>query len=260
MEIHSKKRSSIQHGHFIFPCWQKMLDGKQRRNGTMAVETQAGPLVFENRADAGRILAQQLKVYQNENPLILALPRGGVVVGYEIARTLNAPLDVIVARKLGAPGHEELGIGAIASGGVRVLDEQAVQWLGIPENQLQRITDRETREMERRLRLYRGDRPPPEVRDHTVILVDDGLATGVTARAAVLSLKQQNPRRLVLAVPVCASETARRLETEVDDLVCASIPPDFHAVGLWYRNFEQTTDQEVIDLLARANQKTHVPA
>lgn len=225
----------------------------------MATETADGTLIFEDRADAGRLLARELLHYKKEYPIVLALPRGGVVVGYEIARTLDAPLDVIVARKLGAPGHEELGIGAIAPGGVRVLDEAAVEWLGITDARLQRVTERETEEMNRRLRLYRGDRPLTDVRDRTAILVDDGLATGVTARAAILYLRQQQPRRLILAIPVCASETAERLREEVDDFVCASTPPYFRAVGLWYRNFAQTTDQEVIDLLDRAAQNTGTP-
>jgi len=225
----------------------------------MAIQTPDASLVFEDRASAGRLLAQDLLAYKKDNPTVLALPRGGVVVGYEIARALNAPLDVIVARKLGAPGHEELGIGAIAPGGVRVLDEMAVQWLGITEAQLQRVMARETEEMNRRLRLYRGERPLPDVKNRTVILVDDGLATGVTARAAILSLRQQQPRRLVLAVPVCAAETAERLRQEVDDLVCASIPPYFRAVGIWYHRFEQTTDQEVIDLLDRAARYSAAP-
>lgn len=216
--------------------------------------TQEGPLVFEDRALAGRVLARHLLSYREERPIVLALPRGGVVVGAEIARALKAPLDVIVARKLGAPGHEELGIGAIAPGGVRVVDEQAVQWLGISEAQMERIVARETEEMNRRQRLYRGDRPGPEVQDRTVILVDDGLATGVTARAAIASLRQQKPRRLILAVPVCPVETADRLRVEVDDLICPSLPADFGAVGLWYQRFEQTTDQEVIDLLAAAQE------
>ena len=190
--------------------------------------------------------------YASEHPIVFALPRGGVVVGYEVASALHAPLDVIVARKIGAPGYEELGIGAIAPGGARVLDEQAMHWLGISEVQLQRQIAKETEEMNRRLRLYRGGRPIPDVTNRTAILVNDGLATGVTARAAIQYLRAHNPARLVLAIPVCASETAARLETEVDDLVCVSMPPHFRAVGIWYRCFDQTTDQEVLDLLARA--------
>lgn len=225
----------------------------------MTTEPSDGILIFEDRADAGRVLARKLLAYKQDNPIVLALPRGGVVVGYEVAHALQAPLDVIVARKLGAPGHEELGIGAIAPGGVYLLDEQSMEWLGITEAQLQRVIARETEEVNRRLRLYRGRRPVLDVQDRTVILVDDGLATGVTARAAILSLRKQHPRRLIVAVPVCAPETAERVRAEVDDLICASNPPYFQAVGLWYRNFEQTTDQEVIDLLERAAQEGTAP-
>ena len=221
----------------------------------MAPERLKEPLVFEDRRDAGRILAQQLRRYRDENPVVLGLPRGGVVVGYEIARSLHAPLDVVVARKLGAPGNPEFGIGAIAPGGARVLDERAIRELGITEAQLERLIVAETEEMERRLRLYRGDRPLPDIRNRTVILVDDGLATGVTARAAIISLRRQHPSHLIVAIPVCASETTGRLQTEVDALICASVPHNFQAVGLWYRHFDQTTDQEVIDLLARAAQE-----
>jgi len=226
----------------------------------MATETPDGTLIFEDRADAGRVLAQVLMVYKKDNPIVLALPRGGVVVGYEVARALDAPLDVIVARKLGAPGHEELGIGAIAPGGVRILDEEVLQWLGISEAQIKRVTARETEEMNRRLHLYRGNRPPLDVSGRTAILVDDGLATGVTARAAIESVRRQEPQRLIVAVPVCASETAERLRPRVDNLVCASVPPNFRAVGLWYNRFAQTTDQEVIALLDRAARNISAPA
>jgi len=218
------------------------------------MDRQEESLIFQDRNDAGRRLAAQLTRYRDENLVVLALPRGGVVVGFEIARALHAPLDVLVARKLGAPGHEEFGIGAIAPGGVRVLDREAMHWLGISDTQLDAITARETVELERRRRLYRGDRPPLDLRAKTVILVDDGLATGVTARAAVESIRQQQPQFLVLAVPVCASETAAALRSQVDDLVCAAIPPNFRAVGLWYEDFAQVSDEEVIDLLERARQ------
>jgi predicted phosphoribosyltransferase len=217
-------------------------------------------LIFHDRADAGRRLAMRLARYREENPSVIALPRGGVAVGYEIAHAFHAPLDVIVARKLGVPGREELGLGAIAPGGVRVLDEGIIDWFGISEAQLERIIARETAEMERRLRLYRGGDAPPEVTGRTVILADDGLATGVTARAAVLSLRQQNPRRLVLAVPVCAAETAEALRSQVDDLVCASTPLNFRAVGFWYEDFTQVTDEAVTVLLARARQEAQEPA
>ncbi|HZT43275.1 MAG TPA: phosphoribosyltransferase [Chthonomonadaceae bacterium] len=210
--------------------------------------------VFDDRQDAGRQLAAKLMPYRDQDPIVLALPRGGVVVGFEIAEALRAPLDVLVARKLGAPGQPELGIGAIATGGVIVLDALAVRYLGISQPELDRMTAAETREMERRLQLYRGDRPAPAVEDKTAILVDDGLATGVTARAALRSLRQLHPRRIVLAVPVCAPQTAEAIRPEVEDLVCLLQPEQFRAVGLWYRDFDQVPDSEVIALLQRANQ------
>lgn len=209
--------------------------------------------VFEDRQDAGRRLAPRLLSWQNERPIVLALPRGGVVVGYEIAKALAAPLDVVVARKLGAPGHEELGIGAIAPGGVRVLDAEVVRLLGISMDAIARLTARETVEMERRLARFRDGRPQPELTDRTVIVADDGLATGATARAAIRSLLQQHPSRLVLAVPVCSPEAEAALRTEVEEVVCLQSPPNFGAVGVWYRNFDQTTDAEVIELLRRAD-------
>ena len=212
--------------------------------------------VFADRSDAGRQLAARLIHYRDQAPIVLALPRGGVVVGYEVARALGAPLDVIVARKLGAPDQPELGIGAIAPGGVRILDDFAVRYLGITPEELDQITAAETREMERRLRLYRGDRPAPDLHNRTVLLVDDGLATGVTARAAIHSIRQQEPQRLVLAVPVCAPQTAEALSAEVDDLVCVSAPAHFRAVGLWYHDFRPVSDGEVIALLERARMES----
>ena len=210
---------------------------------------------FVNREDAGRRLAERLARYRDEHPVVFALPRGGVPVGYEISRSLGAPLDVFVARKLGAPGQPEFGIGAVAPGGVRVLNGNVVERLGIPADYLEMVTRRETAEVERRLRHFRGGRPEPEVRGRTVILVDDGLATGVTAQAAVEALRRLEPRRLVLAAPVCAAQTAERLGPEVDELVCLTEPPDLGAIGFWYRNFEQTSDEEVIGLLERARRE-----
>src|ERR687889_65543 len=191
---------------------------------------------------------------EDERPVVFALPRGGVPVGYEISRALEAPLDVLVSRKLGAPGQPEFGIGAVAAGGVRVLNEDVVRRLGIPEDYVERITEQETAEVERRMRLFRGDRPEPEVRGRTVILVDDGLATGVTARAAVEALRRLEPLRLVLASPVCAAQTAEFLAPEVDELVCLEAPADLGAIGFWYLDFSQTSDEEVIELLERAGQ------
>ena len=207
---------------------------------------------FRDRQDAGRQLGRLLLRYRDAAPAVLALPRGGVPVGYEVARALGAPLDVLVARKIGAPSQPELGIGAIAPGGVIVLDERTVAALGVTEAELEAIVARETAEMERRLARYRGDRPPPELRNRTVVVVDDGLATGVTARAAVASVRLEEPRAVVLAVPVAAPESARAFGALVDDLVAVIMPHDFRAVGLWYEDFEQTSDEEVLDLLDRA--------
>jgi putative phosphoribosyl transferase len=210
---------------------------------------------FVDREDAGRKLAGRLARYRDEIPMVFALPRGGVPVGYEISRSFGVPLEVFVARKLGAPGQPEFGIGAVAPGGVRILNEDVVRRLGIPEDYLERVTERETAEVERRLRHFRGERPEPDVRNRTVILVDDGLATGVTARAAVKALRQREPRRLVLAAPVCAAQTAELLGPEVDDLVCLEAPSDLGAIGFWYRDFAQTSDEEVIELLERSRRE-----
>jgi putative phosphoribosyl transferase len=214
---------------------------------------------FEDREDAGRRLAGRLVRYRDERPIVFALPRGGVPVGYEISRALRVPLEVFVARKLGAPGQPEFGIGAVAPGGVRILNQDVVWRLGIPDDYLERITERETAEVERRLRHFRGARPEPDVRGRTVILVDDGLATGVTARAAVEALRRLEPRRLILAAPVCAAQTAELLAPEVDELVCLEAPSDLGAIGFWYRDFAQTSDEEVIGLLesARREQEEH---
>jgi putative phosphoribosyl transferase len=216
--------------------------------------------VFDDRRDAGRRLAARLSDYRGQDVLVLALPRGGVPVGYEVARHLNAPLDVFIARKLGAPNQPELGIGAVAPGGVLVLDMETIQHLGIPDDAIARVASRELDEMERRMRRFRGEREMPAVEGRTVILVDDGLATGVTASAAIRALRQMTPARLVLAVPVCAPQTAQALRAQVDDLVYVEMPHNFGAVGLWYRNFDQTTDEEVVDLLSSARQAFDNPA
>jgi predicted phosphoribosyltransferase len=184
--------------------------------------------------------------------LVLALPRGGVPVGYEVARALDAPLDVFLVRKLGVPGHEELAMGAIASGGVRVVNRSVVEMLEIPKRVIDEVTAAEAPELERRERAYRAGRPPPPVVGRTVILVDDGLATGSTMRAAADALRRQGPARLVIAVPVGAEETCEAFRGEVDEVVCALTPEQFYAVGMWYEDFTQTTDDEVRELLARA--------
>jgi putative phosphoribosyl transferase len=206
-------------------------------------------MLFEDRGDAGRQLAERLARYADERPVVFALPRGGVPVGAEVSRSLDAPLEVVVSRKLGAPDQPEFGIGAVAPGGVRVINERAVRALGIEEEYLDWVSARESAEVARRLQLFRGDRPYPDLDGRTAILVDDGLATGVTARAALLAVRRLGPRRLVLAVPVCASQTAELLRPEADDLICLLAPANLEAVGLWYRNFEQVPDEEVMRLL-----------
>lgn len=210
------------------------------------------PLVFADRAEAGRRLAKKLGALRHESPVVLALPRGGVVLGYEIARALDAPLDVIVARKVGAPRQPELGIGAVAPGGVTLVDERTTAALGITEDEFEALAERARAEMGRRLRRYRGGEAFPDLAGRTAILVDDGLATGVTATAAVHALRRLHPRRIVLAVGVCALQTAEALTSLVDDLICLAIPEPFRAVGLWYDDFTQVSDEEVIDLLERA--------
>jgi len=215
-----------------------------------------GFVPFDDRRDAGRQLAGRLSRYRDERPVVFALPRGGVPVGYEISRSLTAPLDVFVSRKLGAPGQPEFGIGAVAAGGVRVLNEDVIRRLGIPDDYVERVTAREITELERRLRYFRGERPELEVGGRTAILVDDGLATGVTARAAVEAMRLKEPRRLVLAAPVCAAQTAELIRPEVDELVCLESPSDLGAIGFWYKNFEQTSDDEVVELLERARSES----
>jgi putative phosphoribosyl transferase len=211
------------------------------------------PRVFRDRTDAGRVLAEQLAAYADRpDVIVLALPRGGVPVGYEVAQALHAPLDVFLVRKLGVPGHEELAMGAVATGGVRVLNEQVVRALRIPDQVIDAVARWELEELARRERLYRGDRPPPDVRGRTAILIDDGLATGATMLAAVRALRQQHPERIVVAVPIASRDTCELLRDEVDDVICAATPDPFYAVGLWYENFEQLTDEEVRELLARA--------
>jgi predicted phosphoribosyltransferase len=211
------------------------------------------PPFFRDRSDAGRLLAAQLATYANRpDVFVLALPRGGVPVAYEVARTLNAPLDVFLVRKLGVPGYEELAMGAVATGGVRVLNDQVIGLLRIPDYVIDAVAAWEQQELARREHLYRGDRPPPDVRGQTVILVDDGLATGATMHAAIKALRQQQPARIVVAVPTASPETCDQLRAEVDEVICAITPDPFYAVGLWYEDFSQTTDEEVRDLLARS--------
>lgn len=208
---------------------------------------------FKTRTEAGRQLAERLGAYAADpTVVVLALPRGGVPVGYEVARALGAALDVLLVRKLGVPGQEELALGAIASGGVRVLNDELMRRLRIPTELVDAISAKEQRELERRERLYRGNRPTPSVRDCTVVLVDDGLATGSTMRAAITALSRLRPARLVVAVPVAAADACREFQNEVDEVVCVLTPEPFRAVGAWYDDFSQTTDDEVCALLDRA--------
>lgn len=211
-----------------------------------------------NRNEAGQILATYLGEYRGREDLqVLALPRGGVPVAYEVARALHAPLDVFLVRKLGVPDHEELAMGAIASGGVRVLNEDVVRTLHIPAAAIEAVAEREQRELERRERLYRDARPRTRVAGRTVILIDDGLATGASMRAAARALRQQHPARLIIAVPVAPFSSCEDLRTEADEVICPLTPPDFYGVGWWYDDFSQTSDQEVRDLLARSDHELH---
>jgi len=211
---------------------------------------------FRDRREAGQLLATKLTAYANRpDVLVLALPRGGVPVAYEVARALGAPMDIFLVRKLGVPGYEELAMGAIATGGVRVLNDELVGGLRIPDYIIDEVAAWEQQELERRERLYRGDRPMPDVRGRTVILVDDGLATGATMQAAVKALRLQQPARIVVAVPTAAPETCAQLRAVADDVICAITPEPFHAVGLWYEDFSQTTDEEVRDLLAQGSDR-----
>jgi len=208
---------------------------------------------FRDRTDAGRRLADKLNQYAGrDDVIVLALPRGGVPVGAEVARALGAPLDVFLVRKLGVPGHEELAMGAIATGGVRVLNRDVLDQLHIPRERVDLVAAKEMEELTRREAAYRDGRPAPDVRGKTAILVDDGLATGASMKAAVAALRDLGPARVVAAVPVGAPETCAELEALADEVVCATTPDPFYAVGSWYADFDQTTDDEVRDLLAAA--------
>ena len=210
---------------------------------------------FKNRREAGIQLAKKLASYVgNTNVLVLGLPRGGVPVAYEVARALGAPLDVFVVRKLGVPGHRELAMGAIASGGVRVLNQDVLGVLNISNTMIDMVAAQEEMELQRQQRAYRGDAAFPSLGGRIVIVVDDGLATGSTMRAAVRALRQSDPARIVVAAPVAAAETYLSLSNEADEVVCVAVPESFYAVSVWYEEFEQTSDREVRDLLEAANQ------
>lgn len=214
-------------------------------------------MIFEDRKEAGKLLAARLKTLKLGKPIILALPRGGVPTGYEIAEVLNLPFYVFVARKIGSPENPEFGIGSIAEGNVLILERELINNLHISQKQLKEIINLEKEELKRRVFLYRNNQPIPSLKNKIVILVDDGLATGITARAAIQAIKKQNPKNVIFASPVCAYDTAEQFFKLVDNVVCITIPGDFSAVGLWYRHFEQVTDEEVIDLLHK-NQMQHL--
>ena len=215
---------------------------------------------FKDRKEAGRILANRLTKYADQKPIVLGLPRGGVPVAFEVAKALKAPLDVYVVRKLGVPGHEELAMGAIASGDVRVLNKPVVEDLRISEEAIETETRKEQEELKRRELLYRGKRPPLDVSNRTVVLVDDGIATGSTIKAAIAALKKQKAGRIVVAVPVAPASTIDELKTEVDEVICDSTPEFFHAISLWYDEFPQTSDEEVRELLKKAETKKQAAA
>lgn len=212
---------------------------------------------FIDRQDAGKQLAKQLEAYANRpDAIILALPRGGVPVAVEVAKALQLPLDVWIVRKLGTPQHEEMAMGAIASGDIRVMNQQLVHELNISEAAIAQVVNTEKKELERREQLYRHNRPRPELGGKTVLLIDDGLATGATMSAAAISIQQKKPARLVIAVPVASYEACTEIRKMVDEVVCVLTPRPFGAVGNWYQNFPQTSDQEVQTLLQQANQQT----
>lgn len=219
---------------------------------------------FKDREQAGELLARRLTAYTGRSDVIvLALPRGGVPVGAAVARKLGVPLDVLLVRKLGLPGREEYAMGAIASGGHCILQAEVLSALDIPPQVIEVVSQREMQEIKRREKLYRADRPAPQLREHVVILVDDGLATGSTMKVAVHVVREANPAKLIVAVPVAPIEACEKLKAEADEIICLSMPDPFHAVGMWYENFAQTTDEEVKSLLDEAGkvqaQRAHSP-
>lgn len=210
---------------------------------------------FRDRTEAGRLLGRELAgtLHDGRSIIVLALPRGGVPVGAEVAKALDAPLDVFIVRKLGVPGHEELAMGAIASGGVRVLNQEVLRYIPLPQKSIDDVAAREEQELQRRERSYRGSRPPLDVRDKAVIIVDDGLATGSTMRAAVAALQKMQPAAIVVAVPVAAKQTCDEFRRDGINVICLRTPEPFEAVGLWYEDFSQTTDEEVHEILDERN-------
>jgi putative phosphoribosyl transferase len=210
---------------------------------------------FRDRIEAGQLLGREVahRIGKRDNVIVLGLPRGGVPVAFHVAQALDAPLDVFVVRKLGVPGHEELAMGAIASGGVRVLNRDVLSYVPISQKTIDAVAAREEQELQRREQSYRGARPPLQLRGRTVVIVDDGLATGSTMRAAIAAVRKMEPQAIIVAVPVAAPQTCEEFRKEVDEMVCLRTPDPFQAVGLWYDDFSQTTDEEVHDLIERAN-------
>ncbi len=207
---------------------------------------------FKNRTEAGKLLAAKLTSYKNcKDVIVLALPRGGVPVGYQVASFLQVPLDILLVRKLGAPDQEELAMGAIASGGITIFNDDLIRMLDVPVDTIEVVMERELQVLEHREKLYRGDRPPPDVKK-TVILVDDGIATGATTRVAIKALKKLGCKKIVVATPVIPPDTFKQLQKEGDEIICLAMPTSFYAIGVWYQDFSQTSDEEVIELLAKA--------
>ncbi|MBD3250547.1 MAG: phosphoribosyltransferase [Candidatus Pacebacteria bacterium] len=209
-------------------------------------------MMFNNRTDAGQLLAEQLSRYKLDKPVVLALPRGGVPVGFKVAQVLEAPLSVLVSRKIGAPNNPEFGIGAISEGGVVIFDQRTIGLLGVSQKTLNKLKQAEQTELDRRIELYRQGQPLPELRDKNVILVDDGLATGVTAQAAIKSVKKHSPASILFAAPVCAPDTANKIRAEVDLVLCTYSPTPLRSIGQHYRQFEQISNDKVIALLKQA--------
>lgn len=209
-------------------------------------------MVFENRQEAGKKLGVQLLKFRNQSPFVLALPRGGVPIGFEIAEILHAPLEVLVIRKIGISGNAEFGIGAVAEGGIKVFDQRTIQLMGVDAKEIETTVKLEEVELQRRVKTYRENRALPDLTGKTAILVDDGMATGMSARAAILSVQKLNPKKIVLATPVCLLDVAEGLKNLVDELVCLAKPFEFMAVGIWYKDYHQISDQEVVALLQKA--------
>jgi len=208
--------------------------------------------LFRDRVDAGVKLARKLLTYKKDNPVILAIPRGGVVVGYQVAEELGAPLDIVVPRKIPSPHNPELGIGAVTQDGTVIIDQQIKEYLNVSDEYIKEEAERQIMEIERRVKTYRGDRNPVPIKGQVVILVDDGIATGVTMRAAIRSLRKQNPKKIIVAVPVAPPRTIKKIEEEADEVVCLLAYEPFEAVGQFYMDFGQTTDSEVINLLQKS--------